>query len=82
MGHHEFTDTEGYDRRANLIDLPVTTPRWLRLVLDFSDPTSVTLLRAFETANTLTAEAAFAQPQATARQAGLLPSSPRSSTGR
>jgi hypothetical protein len=82
MGHHEFTNTEGYERRANLIGLPVTTPRSLRLVLDFRDPTSVTLLRALETADALTAEATFAQPQAAARQAGWLPSSPRSSTGR
>ena len=27
MGHHEFTNTEGYERRSNIIDLPLPTPR-------------------------------------------------------
>jgi hypothetical protein len=74
MGHHEFTNTEGYERRANLIDLPVTTPRSLSLAPDFPDPTSATLLHIFETENLLNTEATLARPQATARQAGLLPS--------
>ncbi len=26
MGHHEFTNTEGYERRSNIIDLPLPTP--------------------------------------------------------
>ena len=26
MGHHEFTNTEGYERQPGVIDLPLLTP--------------------------------------------------------
>jgi hypothetical protein len=26
MGHHEFTNTEGYERQSDIIDLPLPTP--------------------------------------------------------